>query len=68
MTTFFALFTQRAMRECGTMTLHKRYKDVFLMDDIPEAERKEVAKEVVEKISSGLAELGTADPGTKCPA
>ena len=50
------------------MTLHKRYKDVFLMDDIPEAERKEVAKEVAEKISSALAELGTTDPGTKCLA
>ncbi len=50
------------------MTLHKRYKDVFLMDDIPEAERKEVAKEVAETISSALAELGTTHPGTKCLA
>jgi uncharacterized metal-binding protein len=30
--------------------LHKRYFDVFLMDDVPEGERKEVAREVADKI------------------
>ncbi len=38
------------------LALHKRYKDVFLMDDVPEAERKEVAKQVAEKIVATLAE------------
>ncbi len=46
------------------MTLHKRYTDVFLMDDVPEAERKEVAGEVAEKITSALTELGTAAAGS----
>ncbi len=38
------------------LALRKRYKDVFLMDDVPEAERKEVAKQVAEKIVATLAE------------
>lgn len=36
------------------LTLHGKYKDVFLMDDVPEAERKEVARQVAEKISATL--------------
>ena len=32
------------------VTLHKNYGDIFLMDDVPEAERKEVARQVADKI------------------
>ena len=45
------------------LALHKRYSDVFLMDDVPEAERKEVAEQVAEKILATLAQ--TVLPGTE---
>jgi uncharacterized metal-binding protein len=32
------------------LRLHKKYSDVFLMDDVPEAERKETAREVADKV------------------
>ena len=38
------------------LSLHKKYSDVFLMDDIPEAERNEVAKQVADKILAMLRE------------
>lgn len=34
--------------------LHKKHSDVFLMDDVPEAERKEIADEVGTKILAML--------------
>lgn len=40
------------------LPLHKRYSDVFLMDDVPEAERKEVARQVADKIVAMLKEEG----------
>lgn len=36
------------------LPMHGKYKDVFLMDDVPEAERKEVARQVSVKISAAL--------------
>lgn len=36
------------------LPLHGKYKDVFLMDDVPEAERKEVARQVAAKVSAAL--------------
>jgi uncharacterized metal-binding protein len=32
------------------LSLYKKYTDVFFMDDVPEAERKEVAQQVADKI------------------
>jgi len=32
------------------LPLHRKYADVFLMDDVPEAERKAVARQVADKI------------------
>jgi len=32
------------------LRMHKKYSDVFLMDDVPEAERKETARQVADKI------------------
>jgi uncharacterized metal-binding protein len=32
------------------LPLHKKYGDVFLLDDVPEAERKAVARQVADKI------------------
>lgn len=38
------------------LPLHKKYTDIFSMDDVPEAERKEVASQVADKILSMLDE------------
>lgn len=35
---------------------YKKYSDVFLMDDVPEAERKDVARQVAGDILAALAE------------
>ena len=37
-----------------TLPLHKKFSDVFLMDDVPEAERKRVARKVADKILAWL--------------
>ena len=38
------------------LPLHRKYTDVFLMDDVPEEERKTVAREVADKIIAMLKE------------
>jgi uncharacterized metal-binding protein len=40
------------------LPLHKKYNDVFLMDHVPEAERKAVARHVADKILVQLQEGG----------
>jgi hypothetical protein len=40
------------------LPLHRKYSDLFLMDDVPEAERKEVARQVAEKIIGTLRSQG----------
>ncbi len=37
-----------------TLPLHKKYGDVFLMDDVPDEERKAVARQVADKIIATL--------------
>lgn len=36
------------------LKLHKKYSDLFLMDDVPEAERKETAQQVADRILAML--------------
>jgi len=36
--------------------LHKKYSEVFLMEDVPEAERQEVAEHVADEVLTTLAE------------
>jgi uncharacterized metal-binding protein len=38
--------------------LYRKYADTFLMDDVPEEERNAVAREVAEKIATGLKQAG----------
>jgi uncharacterized metal-binding protein len=38
------------------LPLHKKYSDIFLMDDVPEEERKVVARQVANKITAMLQE------------
>lgn len=40
--------------------LYKKYTDLFLMDDVPEEERKAVAREVADKIIAKLKQEGIA--------
>lgn len=40
------------------LLLHKKYNDVFLMDDVPEEERKAVARDVADKIIAELTRRG----------
>jgi len=53
------LIPEEKIIQFDALALHHKYKDVFLMDDVPEAERKEVAREVAEKILVLLGEQGT---------
>ena len=45
------LVDEENMIHIDALSLHKKYGDLFLMDDVPEAERKAVAREVAEKFS-----------------
>jgi uncharacterized metal-binding protein len=50
------------------LSLYKKYTDVFYMEDVPEAERKDTASHVAVKILSALREtvtLDVNDPATK---
>lgn len=40
------------------LPLYKKYTDIFLMDDVPEAERKAVARQVADKILAMLKAEG----------
>ena len=40
------------------LPLYKKYNDIFLMDDVPEAERRTVARQVADKIISQLRQAG----------
>lgn len=40
------------------LPLYKKYTDIFLMDDVPEEERKEVARRVADKIVGKLKHEG----------
>lgn len=41
------------------LPLYKKYTDIFLMDDVPEEERKAVARQVADKIIAKLKKEGT---------
>ncbi|HXV31769.1 MAG TPA: putative zinc-binding protein [Sinorhizobium sp.] len=42
--------------QIDALPLHKKYTNIFLMDDVPEEERKEVARQVADKIVAMLKE------------
>jgi uncharacterized metal-binding protein len=47
------------------LPLYKKYTDVFHMDDVPEVERKEVARQVADKILLMLKEKNEP-PRSEC--
>lgn len=58
------------VEQFDALPLYKKYTDVFLMDDVPEAERKAVARQVADAIIGivkwkGLAERRAAQPAAK---
>ena len=40
--------------QIDALPLYRKYTDIFLMDDVPEEERKAVARQVADKIIAGL--------------
>ena len=50
------LVEEGTMTDIDALPLYKKYTDVFLMDDVPEAERKAVARQVADKIILMLKE------------
>ncbi len=44
------------------LPFYKRYTDVFLMDDVPEEERKAVARQAADKIIAKLKQDASLEP------
>ncbi len=53
------LIEEEKVVHIDALPLYKKYTDVFLMDDVPEEERKAVAREVADKIIAKLKEEGS---------
>ena len=45
-----ALIGEEKLVQIDALPLHKKYTQLFLMEDVPEVERKEVARQVADKI------------------
>lgn len=52
------LVGEEHMIHIDALPLYKKYTDVFLMDDVPEHERKAIAREVADKIIAKLTKEG----------
>ena len=50
------LVGEEKMIQIDALPFYKKYTDIFLMDDVPEDERKAVARQVADKIISKLKE------------
>lgn len=48
------LVDQEKITHIDALSYYKKYTDVFSMEDIPEAERKETARQIAEQILAGL--------------
>jgi uncharacterized metal-binding protein len=55
------LVADGTMIDIDALPLYKKYTDVFLMDDVPEEERKAVARQVADKIIPMLKEANPLD-------
>lgn len=52
------LIGEERLIEVDAFRLHRKYADIFLMDDVPEDERKAVARQVADKVIALLNEKG----------
>ena len=50
------LITAERVLQVDALPLHRKYGDIFQMDDVPEEERRAVARDVADKIIEGLSE------------
>jgi len=50
------LVAEEKVIHIDALPLHRKYSDVFLMDDVPEDERKAVARQVADKVVARLKE------------
>lgn len=57
------LVAEEKMIHFDALPMYKKYTDVFLMDDVPEDERKQVAQQVAEKVLA-ILRSAESDPGT----
>ena len=55
------LVGEERMIHIDALPLYKKYTDIFLMDDVPEDERKVVARQVANKIIARLKEEGVGN-------
>jgi uncharacterized metal-binding protein len=62
------LVDERKIVHIDALPLHKKYGDVFSMDDVPEAERKAVARLVADKILDLLKDAEPRPTGVRCSA
>ena len=53
------LIGDKKVVEIDALPLYKKYTDIFLMDDVPEDERKAVARQVADKIVATFKRDGT---------
>ena len=54
------LISEEKVVHIDALPLYNKYTDVFLMDDVPEEERKAVARQVADKIIAQLKQSGVA--------
>ena len=52
------LIGENKVIQFDALRLHKKYGNVFLMDDVPEEERKAVARDVADRIVQKLTDVG----------
>lgn len=57
------LIGEERMVHIDALPLHRKFADIFLMDDVPEEERNAVARQVADKIVQGLKERSSAGAG-----
>jgi uncharacterized metal-binding protein len=57
------LVAEEKIVQIDALPLYKRYTDLFDMDDVPEEERKEVARQVADKIIASLKDADGAAGG-----
>lgn len=56
------LIGEEKMIQIDALPLYRKYTDVFLMDDVPEDERKAVARQVADQIIASLKQEQTREP------
>lgn len=59
------LIGEEKVTHLDALPLYKKYTDIFLMDDVPEDERKAVARQVADKIIAKLKQDASVSPAAR---